>query len=168
MPKRESVRWDRLSPVFASAFNGSVSVGGGVATDRMFGRFEKERCCVASARISRLACDAGDLRARERSYSDEWERTDVRLMSDLPESSERAKIRISKLHCFEVLFFSVPIAGAIGCSLSRVPGRFVFGLDFKVKIREDSLVIGDYPQHSDTEREQAEKRPADHAELHEK
>lgn len=27
MPKRESVRWDRLSPVFASAFNGSVSVG---------------------------------------------------------------------------------------------------------------------------------------------
>lgn len=90
MPKRESVRWDRLSPVFASAFNGSVSVEG-VATDRMFGRFEKERCCVASARILRLACDAGDLRARERSYSDEWERTDVRLMSDLPESSERTK-----------------------------------------------------------------------------
>lgn len=90
MPKRESVRWDRLSPVFASAFNGSVSVEGSRNGPDVRSVREGEVLCRFRKDL-RLACDAGDLRARERSYSDEWERTDVRLMSDLPESSERTK-----------------------------------------------------------------------------
>lgn len=167
MPKRGSVRWDRLLPVFASAFNGSVQCRGhrhgpavrSVREGEVLCRFRKD--FAPGMRCRRFACERAIVFERE----GEEDVADVSICQNL---RKERKNRISKLHCFEVLFFQCRSRGAIGCSLSRIPGRFVFGLDFKVKIREDSLVIGDYPQHSDTEREQAEKRPADHAELHEK
>lgn len=166
MPKRESVRWDRLSPVFASAFNGSVSVEGSrngpavrsVREGEVLCRFRKD--FAPGMRCRRFACERAIVFERE----GEEDVADVSICRNL-----RKERKSGSRNCIASRsVFSVPIARAIGCSLSRIPGRFVFGLDFKVKIREDSLVIGDYPQHSDTEREQAEKRPADHAELHEK
>lgn len=112
-------------------------------------------------RCRRFACERAIVFERE----GEEDVADVSICQNLRKERKKQDLEIALLRG---PVFSEPIAGAIGCSLSRIPGRFVFGLDFKVKIREDSLVIGDYPQHSDTEREQAEKRPADHAELHEK
>lgn len=50
MPKRESVRWDRLSPVFASAFNGSVSVGG---------ESQRTGCSVGSRRRGAVSLPQG-------------------------------------------------------------------------------------------------------------
>jgi hypothetical protein len=76
----------------------------------MFGRFEKERCCVAFARILRLACDAGDLPAKERSYSNERERKMWLTFRFARIFGKNEKNRISKLHCFEVLFFSAEFA----------------------------------------------------------
>ena len=122
-------------------------------------RFRKD--FAPGMRCRRFACERAIVFERE----GEEDVADVSICQNLRKERKKQDLEIALLRG---PVFSVPIAGAIGCSLSRIPGRFVFGLDFKVKIREDSLVIGDYPQHSDTEREQAEKRPADHAELHEK
>lgn len=168
MPKRESVRWDRLSPVFASAFNGSVSVGGSrngpdvrsVREGEVLCRFRKD--FTSGMRCRRFACERAIVFGR---VGEDRCAVDVRFAGIFGKNEKKQDLEIALLRG---PVFPVEFAGAIGCSLSRIPGRFVFGLDFKVKIREDSLVIGDYPQHSDTEREQAEKRPADHAELHEK
>ena len=158
---------DRLLPVFASAFNGSVQCRGhrhgpavrSVREGEVLCRFRKD--FAPGMRCRRFACERAIVFERE----GEEDVADVSICQNLRKERKKQDVEIALLRG---PVFSVPIAGAIGCSLSRIPGRFVFGLDFKVKIREDSLVIGDYPQHSDTEREQAEKRPADHAELHEK
>lgn len=160
MPKRGSVRWDRLLPVFASAFNGSVQCRGhrhgpavrSVREGEVLCRFRKD--FAPGMRCRRFACERAIVFERE----GEEDVADVSICQNLRKERKKQDLEIALLRG---PVFSVPIAGAIGCSLSRIPGRFVFGLDFKVKIREDSLVIGDYPQHSDTEREQAEKRPAD-------
>ncbi len=156
-----------LLPVFASAFNGSVQCRGhrhgpavrSVREGEVLCRFRKD--FAPGMRCRRFACERAIVFERE----GEEDVADVSICQNLRKERKKQDLEIALLRG---PVFSVPIAGAIGCSLSRIPGRFVFGLDFKVKIREDSLVIGDYPQHSDTEREQAEKRPADHAELHEK
>lgn len=63
MPKRESVRWDRLLPVFASAFNGSVSVEGSrngpdvrsVREGEVLCRFRKD--FAPGMRCRRFACE---------------------------------------------------------------------------------------------------------------
>ena len=170
MPKRGSVRWDRLLPVFASAFNGSVQCRGHRHGPAVRSVREGEVLCRFRRQIAGIACQAqnpceSDTAPLLLEREGEEDVADVSICQNLRKERKKQDLEIALLRG---PVFSVPIAGAIGCSLSRIPGRFVFGLDFKVKIREDSLVIGDYPQHSDTEREQAEKRPADHAELHEK
>ena len=86
---------------------------GDIATDRLSGRFEKERCCVAFAGILRLACDAGDLPAKERSYSNERERKMWLTFRFARIFGKNEKNRISKLHCFEVLFFQCRSRGRL-------------------------------------------------------
>ncbi len=142
MPKRESVRRDRLLPVFASAFNGSVSVEGSrngpdvrsVREGEVLCRFRKD--FAPGMRCRRFACERAIVFERE----GEEDVADVSICQNLRKERKKQDLEIALLRG---PVFSVPIAGAIGCSLSRIPGRFVFGLDFKVKIREDSLVIGD-------------------------
>ena len=69
--------------------------------------------CVAFARILRLACDAGDLPAKERSYSNERERKMWLTFRFARIFGKNEKNRISKLHCFEVLFFQCRSRGRL-------------------------------------------------------
>ena len=110
MPKRESVRWDRLSPVFASAFNGSVSVEGSrngpdvrsVREGEVLCRFRKD--FAPGMRCRRFACERAIVFERE---GEDRCAADVRFTGIF---GKNEKNRISKLHCFEVLFFSAEFA----------------------------------------------------------
>ena len=117
MPKRESVRWDRLSPVFASAFNGSVSVEGSRnGPDVRSVREGEDRCAV-----------------------------DVRFTGIF---GKNEKNRISKLHCFEVLFFSAEFALLLFAPVCSRAMTIAFGLSAVYPVAgKDALrvVMFDFP-----------------------